>query len=431
MAMEKIPGVKYMRDFYPDEMRLRGWIEDHWRKASLAAGFAEWDAPILENLDLYLRKSGAEIVGQLFNVVTQGEQKLAIRPEMTPSLARMIAAKQAALPRPIKWFCISRMCRYERGQRGRLREFWQWNADVLGLADAVADAETISVAIDALAAMGLTDADIEVRLNSRTLLAALLAGLGVPEEKHAAVYAVADKRGKANSDDLARMYAEIGLDADLQSGVENLLASKDLLDVERVVVDRKVTGHEGPLADLQRVFSHLAALGKANYCKFDIGIVRGLAYYTGPVYEIFDKRGELRALAGGGRYDNLLGTMGGQAMPAVGFGMGDVVLGELLKDLGKLPAFATLLDYYAIPMSTERIDDALAVVATIRGRGKRADYAPAAGNLGKAFKRADAAGAAKVVLVGGAEWEAGQVKVKDMKSGEEQAIALDVFLQSA
>jgi histidyl-tRNA synthetase len=431
--MEKIPAVKYMRDFYPEEMRLRLWIEHHWRQASLRAGFQEWDAPIMEYLELYARKSGEEIVGQLFTIAprdveAKDDKRMAIRPEMTPSLARMIAARQAALPKPIKWFCIARMCRSERGQRGRLREFWQWNVDVLGSSDPTADAEVIAVAVDALSSMGLTSEEVEVRFNSRTLSAAILTAIGVASEQQPAVYAALDKRGKIPSEALRERYSKAGIEPTVADRIEEATACTSLDSLEEFARGKNLVGHEAALANLREVETSLSLLGAGDWCRFDPGIVRGLAYYTGPVFEIFDKKANLRALAGGGRYDNLLSVVGGSAMPGVGFGMGDVVLGELLSDLDKLPTSAMELDDFVIPLEDERKNDVLKIVRALRSAGRRTDFASAAGNLGKQMKRADQLGASRVVLVGGDEWTRGNLKIKDMKNRTESEVSSAEFM---
>ena len=418
----KITGVKYMRDFYPEDMRVRSWIEGHWRQASLRAGFEEWDAPIVEHLDLYKRKSGDEIVGQLYSMTDKGDRELAIRPEMTPSLARMVAARQGALKKPVKWFCVSRMCRYERGQRGRLREFWQWNIDMLGAEGPLADAEVISVALDALASMGLGPAEVGAHISSRTLLATLLTGLGVPEDRLAGVYAALDKRGKISAEAAAELYGKLELDPAVEQAVLALVACETLDEVEHLAGERGVTGHEASLADLRALLEHLDALGKKAYCRFDIGIVRGLAYYTGTVFELFDRQGDLRALAGGGRYDDLMQLVGGQPMAAVGFGLGDVVLSELLRDTGKLPTPGTGLGYYVIPLSDDDLPAVLATVRQLRENGHSCDYALRSGGLSKAMKRAHDRGAAHAVLVGGDEATEGGVRIKDLSSGQERTI---------
>lgn len=421
----KISAVKYMRDFYPEEMRLRLWIEDAWRRVSERAGFEPWDAPILEHLDLYTRKSGEEIVGQLYTLTDQGDRRLAIRPEMTPSLARMISARQAALPRPIKWYTIGRMCRYERGQRGRLREFWQWNIDVLGVAGPAADAEVVSVAIDGLEECGLASDDVEVRINSRKLFASILAAIGVDADRQAAVYAVTDKRGKVPPEALAQMYADLKLGDRPAALLEELLAATSLADVASFCSRHKLDAAAEPLRALEELFAFLQALGKSAYCRFDIGVVRGLAYYTGPVFEIFDRGAKLRAICGGGRYDNLLELMGGQAMPACGFGLGDVVLSELLKEKNRLPTLGPAVEVQVIALEEDLVNEAMKVAARLRAKGRRCDYVMKPGPLGKALKRAGESGVLEVVLIGRDELAAGVVKIRDMSSGQERSVARD------
>lgn len=421
----KVPPVKYMRDFYPEEMRLRQWIEDQWRTASERAGLAPWDAPIVESLDLYTRKSGDEIVGQLYTLVDRGERELAIRPEMTPSLARMIAARAASLPRPIKWYTIGRMCRYERGQRGRLREFWQWNVDILGAAGSAADAEVIGIALDALETMGLSAADVEARINSRDLLAALLGGIGIPEARHAQVYAAMDKRGKVPEAALDAMLAEIGLASRPLELLRELITIQKLDDVARFAQRHEIPTAMAAADELEKLFDYLAALGKSDYARYDIGVVRGLAYYTGPVFEIFDREATLRAVCGGGRYDRLLETMGGQPMPAVGFGMGDVVLAELLAEKKKLPSFAPIVETHVIPLDDSLLCDAMKVAHRLRAKGERADYALKAAPLGKALKRAAESGARYVILIGLDEVAAGSAKRRDLASGAETILPID------
>jgi histidyl-tRNA synthetase len=425
----KIAAPKYTRDFYPEDMQRREWIESAWIRASRAAGFQPWDGPILESLDLYKRKSGDEIVDQLFTLVTKGGDELAIRPEMTPTLARMIAARQSSLPRPIRWYTIGRMCRYERGQRGRLREFWQWNVDLLGVEGPIADAEAASVALDGLIELGLGPADVEARINSRALFAALLDLLQVPQPRHAAVFAVADKRGKTPEAELVKLFREAGL-SDLQHGrLTEIFAAETLADVRRLAVPLGDGAWREELDRLDRVFEYLDALGKREFVRFDAGVVRGLAYYTGPVFEVFDKKGEFRALCGGGRYDRLMELMGGRPMPACGFGMGDVVLGELLAERGLAPPAENAVDYFLIPLEEERIPDLLRLAAGLRSRRRaRVDYAMKPGNLSKLLRRASDLGAGKALLVGGREWASGLVRQRDLRSGEELDRPLSEFL---
>lgn len=427
--MNKISAPKYTRDFYPAEMRTREWIESAWTRASRAAGFLPWDGPILETTELYKRKSGEEIVSQLFHLTTKGGDELAIRPEMTPTLARMIAERQASLPRPIRWYSVGRMCRYERGQRGRLREFWQWNVDLLGVDDPIADAEVISVALDGLENLGLTSEDVEVRINSRSLLSALLVSLGIEEARHAQVFAATDKRGKIPDVELQKLYRQAGLDDVAVGKLLALMQVKTLSDVKNWAGSSVDAAWRKELDRLERVFECLAALGKSDYTRFDVAIVRGLAYYTGPVFEIFDRQGELRALCGGGRYDRLMETMGGQAMAACGFGMGDVVLGELLAARGLKPPAEPPVDYYLVPLEEERVTDMLSIARRLRkDRGLRVDYAMKPGNLSKLLRRASEMGAKNVLLIGGREWAAGAVRQRDLSTGEETVRLREEFL---
>jgi histidyl-tRNA synthetase len=254
--------------------------------------------------------------------------------------------------------------------------------------------------------------------------------MGVPPERHAAVYAVTDKRGKVPDEDFQKMYAELALPTAVLDSVLELVQCGTLADVAAFAGSRGVVGYEPELERLERLFEHLDGLGKHDYCRFDVGIVRGLAYYTGPVFEIFDKGAELRALCGGGRYDHLLATMGGQSMPAVGFGLGDVVLGELLKDRGKLPRLDGGVAYHFIPLEAGRTVDVLRLTQKLRRRGRAADYAMKTGNLGKAMKRAADAGARFVILVGGDEWRRGMVRLRDMSTGGERELpaSLDELL---
>lgn len=427
--MSKIAAPKYTRDFYPSDMRTREWIESAWNQASRAANFLPWDGPILETTDLYKRKSGDEILSQLFHLTTKGGSELAIRPEMTPTLARMIADRQASLPRPIRWYSVGRMCRYERGQRGRLREFWQWNVDLLGVEGPIADAEVISVALDGLEALGLTSEDVEARINSRSLLSSLLAAIGIEEAKHAQVFAATDKRGKIPDADLEKLYRQIGLSDTAVGKLLELMQIQTPADVRAWAGVATEADWASELVRLEQVFEYLAALGKGDYIRFDVGIVRGLAYYTGPVFEIFDRKGELRALCGGGRYDRLMETMGGQAMPACGFGMGDVVLGELLTERGLKPPDEAPVDYYLVPLEEERLSDMLSIARRLRkDRGARVDYSMKPGNLSKLLRRASEMGAKKVLLIGGREWSAGTIRQRDLATGEDSDRPREEFI---
>lgn len=405
----KIQSVKGTRDFYPPEMRLRRWLEEKFREVSLRHGFEEYDGPIFEHLDLFTAKSGEEIVSQLYNFEDRGGRRLAIRPEMTPTLARMINQKHASLPKPIKWFSIPRLCRAERPQRGRLREFFQWNIDVVGDDSILADAECIAVMVDLLREVGLTAEDVVVLVGSRRFLDTKLSGMGLSREKIDALYAVIDKKRKipeeAFQEMLVDLLAEEG--AALVGPITELLAAGAADDSE-----------------LQSLQSSLVELGVADYCAIDLSVVRGLAYYTGVVFEVYDRGQSMRAVAGGGRYDQLCEVLGGPKMPAAGFGMGDVVLANLLEEKGKLPELGRKLDAYVIAAGEKR----LTVVAACRGVGLRADfYRGTSNNLGKQLKAASVAGARNVVIV---EEDGVRVQVKNMSTGEQREHSLDEFMSA-
>jgi histidyl-tRNA synthetase len=289
----------------------------------------------------------------------------------------------------------------------------------------IGDAEVISLALDGLIGLGLGPDDIEARINSRSFLAAMLTALGVPPERHGEVYAVIDKRGKLSEVEVRERFLALKLDKQVLERLGRLLACATLAEVSALAADFAGAGHEAPFADLERLFQLLEALGKRDYCRFDVGIVRGLAYYTGPVFEIFDKREHLRALCGGGRYDHLMSAMGAQPMPAVGFGLGDVVLGELLRALGKGPPGDGVVDDHVIALEPERIADAARIAQRLREQGRRADYAMKSINLKKAMSRAADLGAQRVWLVGGQQWREGKVRVRDMSTGEESDLPVD------
>jgi len=419
----KFRPVKGTRDFYPDLMRLRNWITDAWRRVSLRNGFEEYDSPIMEYLDLFTIKSGQEIASQLFNLTDRGGRNLGIRPEITPSLARMVNAKINSLPRPIKWFSMPRLCRAERPQRGRLREFFQWNIDVIGSDDVLADAECIFTAVDFLREVGLTPEDVCVRIGSRPLTTAALAGAGVAPEAMDAALAVLDKRPKVADEEFRRLAAEAGLGPEQ---IDCVCRFQDCTEVDRLAAGRDGTADQDVEA-LRRLLGHLEAMGVADYCTLDLRVVRGLAYYTGIVYEIFDAGESLRAIAGGGRYDNLLEVLGGPRIGATGFGMGDAVLGILLEEKGKIPESlrSGSLDYFVIDDEAD-VGRLLEVVGALRAGGLAADFSYKRQAIGKQLKEANRRGAKAAVILRG---EA--VAVKEMAGGDQHELPLAEFLSRA
>lgn len=333
MSSTTLPGF---RDFYPDELARRAHIFRAWRAVARRYAFVEYDGPPLEPLDLYTKKSGDEIVGQLYNFVDKGGREVALRPEMTPTFARMVGARANALRKPVKWFSIPQLFRYERAQRGRLREHYQLNVDIVGEASELADAELLAVAIDIMRELGLTSADVQARVSDRRLLNGILHTLGVTEAQVPAVYGVVDKIARQPREVSAAKLATAGLAPALVERVLALAAGTSFEAVRAEFGEAPATKQH--VERFARYLEFLAGLGVADWVALDLSIVRGLAYYTGIVFELFDAKGELRAICGGGRYDTLLESLGGVDLPALGFGMGDVVLGELLQDRGLFPA---------------------------------------------------------------------------------------------
>ena len=423
----KFQAVKGTRDFYPDDMRLRNYIVDAWRRVSLRNGFEEYDAPIFEYLDLFTVKSGEEIAEQLFSFTDRGGRRLAIRPEITPSLARMVAAKINSLPRPIKWFSIPRLCRAERPQRGRLREFFQWNIDIIGVDDVQADAECIYCLVDFLREVNLSPEDVCVRIGSRPLMVEALKMGGVPDAKIDSALVLLDKRPRLSDEELSKLIAAAGL------VVENLSMAYRLQDCNDIDQVRSCLDSGKGVADdinsLKQLLMLLGKMGLEEYCRLDMSIVRGLAYYTGIVYEVFDGKQSLRAIAGGGRYDNLLQLVGGPAVPATGFGMGDVVLRILLEEKGKIADDILLgsLDFFVVAETKEDFDTALQVVAALRAKGIAADYSFKRQAIGKQLKEANRRGAKKAAIL-----QDGAVAVKDLTTGEQaQPVTMAQFLKTA
>ena len=414
------------RDFFPEDLALRNYLFDVWRRVARGYGFSEYDGPPLEELALYTRKSGDEIVGQLYHFFDKGDREVALRPEMTPTLARMMAARAAQLPKPIKWFSIPQVFRYERKQRGRLREHFQLNMDIVGASEVEADAELLSAALDVQRALGLTEKDVVARINDRRLVAGVLHRLQVPDEKIPAVYSAVDKFRKVPELTFRDLLSEAGVPPVHIEELEGLCSGEiSLLDWSKP--GRKIALPEvhTAVADLERYLQLLRDAGLGDFVEVDFSIVRGLAYYTGIVFELYDRQGALRAICGGGRYDNLIASLGGPDLPALGFGMGDVVQTELLKERGLLPRLAPRITVVVIPVGKELTGAARAVVRRFRDAGipTETPYSPA--GVGKDLKAADHAGARFAVIVGPDEWAARDVKLKDLRSGEEERLSVE------
>lgn len=399
--MKPLPGF---RDFLPDDCAFRNAIFSRWRTVCRRYGFVEWDGPVLEPTELYQKKSGPEIVGQLFNFTDKGEREVAMRPELTPTLARVVATHEREFRKPLKWFAIPQCFRYEKQQRGRLREHFQLNCDIIGDDSLGADVELVALAIDLLRAFGFCAEDFVVRLSDRSFWTDLLHAENVPNEHWTELLQVIDKSEREPREKIAQ---KLGALAD--------------------PVFRILEGG-GRSERLDQLVEQLAQRGLGDFVKVDLSIVRGLAYYTGIVFEVFDRKGELRAIAGGGRYDNLIAQLsdGAVSLPAAGFAMGDVVLGELIKNtpaaLAQLAEFVrqeNKIDLYLVIAKEERRPDALRLLQQLREAGWRVDYAIAPAKVGKQFQLAESLGA-KVTLLFGDEWP--QLRLKDLSSRSEELI---------
>jgi histidyl-tRNA synthetase len=426
----QIQAVKGTRDFYPEAYAPLRRVFDTWRAVSERHGFAEYEGPTLEMLDLYREKSGDELVGQLYRLTDSGGRELALRPEMTPTLARMVAARLSTLAKPIKWFCIPRLFRGENVQRGRLREFFQWNVDVIGSADVIADAECILVGVEALRELGLAAEDFVVHISNRRLLSEILSMAGIGEESHGTAFALIDKSGKASEAELSEKWNGLFGGRLAFARLREMLGVADLAALRGALegLGPRCEAMEAALAETERLLGIIQDFGIIDFCKLDLSIVRGLAYYTGPVFEFYDRAHSERAICGGGRYDDLLGKLGKSKEPAVGFGMGDVVLALMLEERGLL----------TVPRQGSRVLVAEAaeglrpvlyrVVAALRRGGVETEFNYGPQALGKQLRAADKRGISKVVVLGAETTERGVVQVKDMVGGQSREVSLDELL---
>jgi len=424
MQFDTLPGF---REFYPAACASRNHIFGQWRKVARAFSFLEYDAPVLEPLELYIEKSGEEIVGQLFNFEDRGGRAVALRPEMTPSLARLIGARANGLKRPIKWFNIGEHYRYERPQKGRLRAFYQFNADIFGEPGPGADAELIALLVQALQTFGLTSNDFKVRLSDRDLWFLMLTAEGLDEANSGAVLGIVDKlerMERAKAIDL--LVSVVGEDAeDFLKRIEQLISIRDFDSLKEYMRNLVLDGDladkiDARLKEWQLLVHRLEAAGVGDMIQIDLGVVRGLAYYTGFVFEAFEATGEGRALAGGGRYDALVKKLGGPDMPAVGFAMGDVTLVDLLNSKGLTQEYVQRPDFIAIIGGPKERDAAMADAGLLRSMGYQVDYPLKDQAFGKQFKDANQKGARFALIYGTDELAQGVVKVRDLASGAEQ-----------
>ena len=415
MSRAALPGF---RDFYPEEFARRAHIMQVWRDVARRFAFVEYDGPPLEPLDLFTKKSGDEIVGQLYSFTDKGDREVALRPEMTPTFARMVAAKANALRKPVRWFSIPQLFRYERQQRGRLREHFQLNVDIVGETSVSADAELLAVGIEIMRALGLSSGDVVARVSDRRLLGALVADVGVDESSVGPVFAVIDKIERQPADVSKEKLAALGL---AEGQVDDLFALFETTSLaalrEQFGGSTRVTAR---LDDLDRYFEYLARLDVAAWARLDLTVVRGLAYYTGIVFELFDARGDFRAICGGGRYDDLLKNLGGVDLPALGFGMGDVVLGELLKARDIRAGSVAHPDFWVASERDDALTDVMEVATVLRRTGASVEYALRPQTLRKQRKAAFSAGASYFVTLAADFETSGRLQVEELATDAEE-----------
>ena len=430
--MASIRPLNGFRDFYPPSFAERAHIFAVWRRVAARYAFVEYDGPPLEPLELYTKKSGAEIVDQLYTFVDKGGRDVAMRPEMTPTVARMVAAQANALRKPVRWFSIPQLFRYERPGRGRLREHFQLNADIFGDGGPTADAELLALVIDMLREFGLTSNDVVVRVSDRQLLDAILRAIGHPDERIPAIYAVLDKFDRQPRELSVEKLQSAGSTAEQTAQLLSIVEAPrgDVIErLQAVTQDEQVMRRWASLhLDTFGMVSSLIGTHALGYLQLDLTIVRGLAYYTGLVFEVFDAKGELRAVCGGGRYDNLLSALGSVDMPAAGFGWGDVVLGELLRDRGLLPSAPQGPDFWVV--SDDLTDIALVqrIAGALRRSGHRVEYALRPQQLSKQLKAAVSAGAARALLL--KSDSPNNAVVRDLTTGVDTAVVVSSWLES-
>ncbi|KAG2452860.1 hypothetical protein HYH02_002204 [Chlamydomonas schloesseri] len=404
------------RDFPPEDMRLRNWLFGEFAAVSTAFGFEQFDAPVLESEELFVRKAGEEITEQLYNFEDKGGRRVALRPELTPSLARLVLQRGKQLPLPAKWFAIGQCWRYERMTRGRRREHYQWNMDIVGVPGVEAEAELLAAIVMFFQRVGLTAADVGIKVSNRKVLQSVLTQYGVPPESFAKVCVIVDKLDKLPREKVEEELRALGVAA---STIDGVLGALQLRDLEALAA---LLGPESEaVAELRKLWELAAGYGFQDWLVFDPSVVRGLAYYTGTVFEARDRAGQLRAICGGGRYDKLLATFGAtDNTPMAGFGFGDAVIVELLKERGLLPAPGHRVDDVVVPLDGALRPAAAGIATALRRGGRSVDLVLEAKKMKWAFKHAEKLGAARLVLVGTSEWERGAVVVKDLAKFEQK-----------
>jgi histidyl-tRNA synthetase len=418
MSTIELQPVKGTRDFYPEDLRARTWLFAQWREVARLFGYEEYDVCVLEHVDLYIRKAGDEITSQLYEFKDKGDRHVALRPEMTPSLARLVLAKGSAMALPLRWFSIPQCFRYEQAQKGRKREHFQWNMDLIGMPGVAGEAELMAAQVAFLRRTGLNlepgNPDIVWKVSNRQVIQHFLERLGITGDTFAAVCVVIDKRDKIGNEATVVELGKLGIGTEAADKIIDLLNTTGLEQAAQ-----KVPADNPGLIALQELMALAEAAGFAHLIKIDLSVIRGLSYYTGTVWEVFDATGAMpRAIAGGGRYDKLMETFGGQPTPMVGFGFGDVVILEILKERNLLPAFARGIDDVIFPMSPKEFAIGTRIATHLRGQGRAVsvDYS------GKRFKavieRAEKDGAKRLFILGGNEVKDGVCIIRTLGGTE-------------
>lgn len=416
MIKVKFPLVRGFDDFYPDKMSARLWLFEKMRQASRLFGYEEYEGPALELFALYTTKSGEALVKeQTFILKDQGGKKLALRPEMTPTLARMVAQKQEELIKPIRWFSIGPRWRYEKPQKGRSREFYQWDVDLVGIESPEADAEVIAIACEFFKLVGLTPKEVTIKVNNRRLIEQKLNFIEIPKQKISEVIRAIDKKGKMEAKDWEEYLTSISL---------NKLQIKDL---EEILKDKDFATES---EELTALFSTLSDLGYEKYVEFDPTVVRGLDYYTGTVFEATDRKQELRAILGGGRYDNLVEVVGGKRLSGVGFAVGDKVIEAVLRQFKKWPTIRPSEAKFLVTVFSESLyRNSLKIAQLLRSNGYPTELYLTIDDLDKQLKYANKKNIPFVLILGPNESEKNTVTLRNMRTGEQKEIPQEELLE--
>jgi histidyl-tRNA synthetase len=416
MTMKKQNPVKGTRDYYPADMAFRNWLYAQAREVSRRFGYQEFEAPFLETLELYAAKSGEELVKeQAFVFKDRGGEEITLRPELTPSLARMVSARIGQLTFPVRWWSFGPFWRYERPQKGRTREFFQWNLDLIGVDNPQADAEIAAVICEFFRSVNLTALDVKLQVNNRRLMEGALSGLGISDENRAEAFRLIDKKEKMTPAAWEAYARESGLLAEQVRGLQALLGNHELW---------KQSG------ELREFFAAMELFGVRDYVEYNPAVIRGLDYYTGTVFEARDTAGEFRAILGGGRYDNLVADVGGERLPGVGFAMGDLIIGLVLKKTGKEPVLRVVpAEVLVTTFSAEERDAAMKIAMALRKSGIAAEWYPSAERLPKQLKYADSLGIPLAVIAGPDEIRDGKATLKDLTARDQVTVGMDALVQ--